>query len=67
MFQAHSPFQRRLGTGGWERLCEQVMELIGVKIAAVFADIDTEVSPGLFVFTLESYQDVSFRSGEMEA
>lgn len=46
---------------GQERLCEQVTELIGVKIIPLFTDIDTLVGERIFVFTLESDLEASFR------
>ena len=46
---------------GRERLCEQVAELIGAKITALFTDIDTVVGERIFVFTLESDLEANFR------
>lgn len=46
---------------GRERLCEQVTDLTGVKIAALFTDIDTHVGERIFVFTLESDLEATFR------
>jgi len=46
---------------GRERLCEQVTELIGVKITALFTDIDTAIGERVFVFTLESDLEANYR------
>ena len=46
---------------GRERLCEQVMDLIGAKVTALFTDIDTVVGERIFVFTLESDIEANFR------
>lgn len=46
---------------GRERLCEQVTDLIGTKITALFTDIDTHVGERIFVFTLESDLEGNFR------
>ena len=46
---------------GRERLCEQVMDLIGTKVTALFTDIDTVVGERIFVFTLESDIEANFR------
>lgn len=46
---------------GRERLCEQVTDLIGAKITALFTDIDTVVGERIFVFTLESDLEANFR------
>jgi len=46
---------------GRERLCEQVADLIGAKITALFTDIDTVVGERIFVFTLESDLEANFR------
>lgn len=46
---------------GRERLCEQVTELIGAKVTALFTDIDTLVGERVFVFTLESDLEATFR------
>ncbi len=46
---------------GRERVCEQVMELTGAKVTALFTDIDTHVGERIFVFTLDSDLEASFR------
>lgn len=46
---------------GRERLCEQVTEIIGLKITALFTDIDTVVGERVFVFTLESDLEATYR------
>lgn len=46
---------------GRERLCEQVADLIGATITALFTDIDTVVGERIFVFTLESDLEASCR------
>ncbi|MDR4473580.1 MAG: DUF2294 domain-containing protein [Nitrospira sp.] len=46
---------------GPERLCEQVTDLIGAKITALFTDIDTVVGERIFVFTLEFDLEAAFR------
>jgi uncharacterized protein YbcI len=46
---------------GRERLCEQVADLIGARITALFTDIDTVVGERIFVFTLESDLEANFR------
>ncbi|MCS6319474.1 MAG: DUF2294 domain-containing protein [Nitrospira sp.] len=46
---------------GRERLCEQVTDLIGAKVTALFTDIDTVVGERIFVFTLDGDIDANFR------
>lgn len=46
---------------GRDRLCEQVADLIGAKITALFTDIDTVVGERIFVFTLESDLEANVR------
>ncbi len=46
---------------GRERLCEQISELVGAKVTALFTDIDTHVGERIFVFTLDSDAEGSFR------
>ena len=38
---------------GRERLCEQVNEITGAKVLAVFTDIDVQLGERVFVFTLD--------------
>jgi uncharacterized protein YbcI len=46
---------------GRERLCEQVTDLMGTEITAWYTDIDTQVGERLFVFTVESDLEATFR------
>ncbi|MBA2487350.1 MAG: DUF2294 domain-containing protein [Nitrospira sp.] len=46
---------------GRERLCEQVTDLIGIRITALFTDIATTVGERMFVFTLEADLEANFR------
>ena len=46
---------------GRKNLCEEIGEITGAKTAALFTDIDTLVGERVFVFTLDSDLESSFR------
>jgi uncharacterized protein YbcI len=46
---------------GREKLCEQLRELTGVEVTALYTDIDTAIGERVFVFTLERDLEAAFK------
>jgi uncharacterized protein YbcI len=45
--------REKLIAQGRDKLCEQVSEIIGAKILALFTDIDVQIGERVFVFTVD--------------
>jgi uncharacterized protein YbcI len=46
---------------GRERLCEQIYEITGARVLAVFTDIDAQIGERVIVFALDRDLEASFR------
>jgi len=53
--------RQTLITQGRKKLCEEIGEIIGVKITALFTDIDTHIGERIIVFTLDQDLESAFQ------